>query len=192
MKTKNILLGILFLTFINLNAQEAYLGDIKMTGISYIQSGWMACEGQLLPISSNPALFSLLGVAYGGDGETTFALPDLRSRVPVGQGTGPGLPNYIRGGTGGSTTNTLTTPNLPAHSHSVIAISEDGNSSSPTNNFPAGTKLLDKEYATTGTTTNMNTNMIGNTGSNTAVNNMQPYAVVRYVICVQGLFPSQN
>jgi microcystin-dependent protein len=192
MKKIHLLTAILFLTFINLNAQEAYLGDIKMTGITFTQRGWMPCEGQLLSISNYTALFSLLGTTYGGDGRTTFGLPDLRSRVPVGYGTGPGLPSYNQGNTGGSTTNTLTISNLPAHSHSVIAISEDGNSSSPTNNFPAGTKLLDKEYATTGTTTNMNTNMIGSTGSNTAVNNMQPYAVVRYVICVQGTFPSRN
>jgi len=192
MKKIYTLTTVLFLTFINLNAQEGYLGDIKITGINFTQRGWASCEGQLLAISEHTALYSLLGTQYGGDGRTTFALPDLRSRVPVGVGYVPGFPYYTQGQTGGSTTNTLTIANLPAHNHAVNAISEDGNSSLPTNNFPAGTKLLDKEYATTGTVTNMNTNMIGTTGSNTAVNNMQPYAVVRYVICISGLYPSRN
>lgn len=192
MKNIYFLTAFLFLISTNLKAQDAYLGDIKMTGINFNQRGWMSCEGQLLPISSNTALFSLLGTMYGGDGITTFALPDLRSRVPVGQGQGPGLPNYRQGDKSGSPTTTLTIANLPPHSHSVKAVTDDGNSSLPTNNYPAGTKLLDKEYASDGTFTNMNANVIGNTGSGTAVNNMQPYLVVRYVICVNGLFPSRN
>jgi microcystin-dependent protein len=192
MKQIYLLTTILFLTFINLSAQESYLGDIKMTAIDFNQRNWTSCEGQLLQIASNTALFSLLGTQYGGDGRTSFALPDLRSRVPVGQGQGLGLPNYRQGQRGGSPTNTLTISNLPAHSHSVNAVIEDGNSSSPANNYPAGTKLLDKEYASEGTVTNMNTNMIGTTGRDTAVNNMQPYIVIKYVICVSGLYPSRN
>ena len=192
MKQIYLLSTILFLTFMNLNAQEAYLGDIKMTAINFDQRGWKSCEGQLLSIASYSALFSLLGTQYGGDGRSTFALPDLRSRVPVGKGQGTGLPNYSLGDKGGSTTNTLTKSNLPAHSHTVNAVTEDGNSSSPTENYPAGTKLLDKEYASDGTLSTMNTNMIGETGDNTAVNNMQPYAVVRYVICVIGAYPTRN
>lgn len=192
MKKIYLLTTILFLAFTHINAQDAYLGDIKMTGASFNQYGWLACEGQLLQIAQYNALYSLLGTTYGGDGVYTFALPDLRSRVPVGVGTGPGLPTYAQGSTGGSPTNTLSIANLPAHSHSVTAITEDGNSSLPTNNFPAGTKLLDKEYATTGTATTMNANMIGQTGSNTAINNMQPYLTVRYVICVEGYYPSRN
>ena len=192
MKQIYLLITILFLTFINLNAQDAYLGDIKMTAVNFNQRSWMPCEGQLLSIAENQALFSLLGTNYGGDGRTSFGLPDLRGRVPVGQGRGLGLPTYSEGQKGGSTTNILTISNLPAHNHSVNAVIEDGNSSLPTNNYPAGTKLLDKEYASGGTVTNMNTNMIGTTGSNTAVNNIQPYTVVRYVICISGLFPSRN
>lgn len=176
------------------NAQEAYLGDIKLTAVHFVQSGWMECDGSLLPIAQNTALFSLLGTQYGGDGVTTFALPDLRGRVPIGQGTGPGLPNYAQGSQGGLHTTTLVEANLPAHNHSVHAVVEDGDSASPTDNFPAGTKLLDKEYSTGTSTTStvMNANMIGDTGSGTAVNNMQPYTTLRYVICVQGIYPSQN
>lgn len=192
MKQIYLLTTFYFLTSINLNAQDAYLGDIKMTAINFDQQGWMPCEGQLLSIASNSALFSLLGTTYGGNGETTFALPDLRSRVPVGQGQAAGLPNYNQGQIGGSPTTTLTIANMPAHRHSVIAVVQDGDSSSPTDNYPAGTKLLDKEYATGGTITNMNANMIESTGSGQEVNNMQPYTVVRYVICVSGLYPSQN
>ena len=192
MKQIYLLSTMFFLYFINTYAQDPYLGDIKMTALNFDQRGWMSCEGQQLLISNNSALFSLLGTQYGGDGRTTFNLPDLRSRVPVGKGQGPGLPNYSQGQQGGSTTNTLTISNLPAHSHSVNAVIEDGDSSLPTNNYPAGTKLLDKEYASVGTVTNMNTNMIDETGSDTAVNNMQPYLVIKYVICVTGLYPSRN
>ncbi|MBU2940087.1 tail fiber protein [Lacinutrix sp. C3R15] len=181
--------------FVNtVNAQDAYLGDIKLTAVYFVQSGWMECDGSLLPIAQNTALFSLLGTQYGGDGITTFALPDLRGRVPIGQGAGPGLPSYSQGNQGGLHTTTLVEANLPAHNHSVNAVVEDGDSESPTNNYPAGTKLLDKEYSTgeSTTATVMNENMIGNTGSGTAVNNMQPYTTLRYVICVSGYYPTSN
>ncbi|RSK39991.1 phage tail protein [Mangrovimonas spongiae] len=173
-------------------AQEAYLGDIKLTAITFEQRGWMECDGRLLSIAQHSALFSLLGITYGGDGITTFALPDLRGRVPVGIGSGPGLTTVQLGDTGGSETNTLTVSQMPSHNHTVNAVIEDGNSATPTGNFPAGTKLLDKEYANGGTPTAMNPNMIGNSGGNMPVNNKQPYIGLRYVICVQGIFPSRN
>ncbi|GAA3646109.1 phage tail protein [Flavivirga jejuensis] len=193
-KTIKVLTLFLCLCFANtINAQEAYLGDIKLTAISFNQRGWVSCEGQLLAISQNTALFSLLGTTYGGDGRTTFGLPDLRGRVPMGVGSGPGLPSYREGQKGGSTTNTLTVANLPAHNHTVNAVLEDGNQSVPTSNLPAGTKLLDKEYSdASAANTTMNSGMINNTGGSQAVNNMQPYTVVRYVICTSGLFPSRN
>ncbi|WP_338731875.1 phage tail protein [Mangrovimonas cancribranchiae] len=173
-------------------AQEAYLGDIKLTAINFEQRGWMECDGRLLSIAQHSALFSLIGTIYGGDGITTFALPDLRGRVPVGIGSGPGLTTVQLGDTGGSETNTLTVSQMPSHNHTVNAVVDDGNSATPTGNFPAGTKLLDKEYANGGTATTMNSNMIGSTGNNQPVNNKQPYVGLRYVICVQGYFPSRN
>ncbi len=192
-KTLTILVLLLGLSFSNtIQAQEAYLGDIKLTAINFNQRNWTSCEGQLLPISQNQALFSLLGTQYGGDGRTTFGLPDLRGRVPIGQGNGPGLSNYFQGNQGGLETTTLSTSNLPPHNHPVNGIVEDGDSASPTGTLPAGTKLLDKEYSTGGTATTMNANMVGNTGNGTAANNMQPYVTLRYVICVVGLFPSRN
>lgn len=175
-----------------LQAQEPYLGDIKLTAINFDQRDWVSCDGRLLSISQNSALFSLLGTTYGGDGQTTFALPDLRGRTPVGIGNGPGLTNVIRGQKGGVESNILTVSQLPSHSHSVAAVPVDGNSSSPENNFPAQTKTLDPEYSNASATVSMNSSMIGNTGDGQSVENRQPYLGLRYVICVNGLFPSQN
>ncbi|ARV10744.1 phage tail protein [Winogradskyella sp. PC-19] len=165
---------------------------MKLTGVNFDQRDWLSCDGRLLPIAQNTALFSLLGTTYGGDGQTTFALPDLRGRVPVGIGNGPGLSNVVLGQKGGNETNTLTVSQLPSHNHSVTAVAADGNSSSPANNYPAQTKTLDPEYASVGAATTMNTNMIANTGGGQSVPNRQPYLGVRYVICVSGIFPSQN
>ena len=194
MKKSITILGMLLCLLFssNINAQEAYLGDIKLTAITFTQRGWIACEGQLLPISQNQALFSLLGTTYGGDGRTTFGLPDLRGRVPIGYGNGSGLSNYNQSQKGGSETNTITVNQIPSHSHTINAVEDDGDKSVPTGNYLAGTKTLDTEYALTGTLNIMNTAMVNNTGGNQAVNNIQPYAVVRYVICVQGIFPSRN
>ena len=179
--------------FNTVSAQDAYLGDIKLTAVTFEQRGWMECDGRLLSINQHTALFSLLGTTYGGDGRTTFALPDLRGRVPIGLGQGPGLPNYVQGSKGGATTTTLTVNNLPPHNHTVNAVVEDGNQSVPTGNLPAGTKLLDKEYSdASASNTTMNSAMINNTGEGQPVNNMQPYITLRYVICVQGIFPSRN
>jgi microcystin-dependent protein len=174
------------------NAQEAFIGEIRMFGGTYAPVGWAKCDGQLLQISQNSALFSILGTIYGGDGRTTFALPDLRGRVPMHNGTGPGLPAYEIGEKGGSATTNLTVANLPSHNHQVNGVVEEGNSDSPTNNYPANTKLLDKEYASNGTATAMNAGMIGSTGSNEPINNMQPFQTVTYIIAIQGIYPSRQ
>jgi len=179
-------------SFYDANAQEPYLGDIKLTAINFEQRGWAECNGQLLSIASNTALFSLLGTTYGGDGETTFALPDLRGRVPVHNGQGPGLTNRRQGQVGGTESNTLTVAQMPTHTHTINAVSEDGNQSSPIGNMPAGTKLLDQEYSNATAAGTMNSEMVNSEGGNQSVNNMQPYAVVKYVIALQGLFPSPN
>lgn len=176
----------------NLSAQEYYIGEIRMFAGNFAPTGWAKCEGQLLSIAQNTALFSILGTTYGGDGQTTFALPDLRGRAPIHYGQGPGLSNYVIGQQGGTETTTLTVNNLPAHNHSINGIVEDGNSASPTGNFPAGTKLLDPEYSNSGTVTPMNANMAGYTGGNAPVNNMQPYLTVTYIIALYGIYPSQN
>jgi microcystin-dependent protein len=188
-----LLVTLLFAFSNNLNAQDPYLGDIKLTAVSFTQQGWAECNGQLLPIAQNTALFSLLGTTYGGDGETTFGLPDLRGRVPVGQGTGPGLTPKSMGQTGGLETTALTIVNMPSHRHTINAVTEDGNQSTPGGHLPAGTKLLDKEYSDASpSNATMNASMVNYSGGSQPANNIQPYVTVRYVIATQGIYPSQN
>lgn len=194
MKTifKTLAVVILLLTSNQSTSQEAYLGDIKLTAISFNQRDWLPCEGQLLPIAQYQALFSLLGTNFGGDGMTTFALPDLRGRVPIGIGNGPGLSNVTIGQTGGTESNTLTVNQIPNHNHTINAVTTDGNQSIPTGNLPGGTKFLDREYSDASANTTMNANMVGSTGGGQPIENRQPYIGVRYVICVVGIYPSQN
>ncbi|OEK09718.1 phage tail protein [Flavivirga aquatica] len=163
-----------------------------MFGGNFAPRGWAFCDGQLLPISQYSALFSLLGTTYGGDGRTTFALPDLRGRVAIHPGNGPGLSSYRQGQKGGAETNTLTVNQMPSHRHSVNAVMEDGNESVPTNNVPAGTKVLDKEYSSDTPNTTMKSSIIGNTGGGQPINNIQPYGTVNYIIALQGIFPSRS
>ena len=105
---------------------QPYVGEIRIFGGNFAPAGWMLCQGQLLPISENEVLFQLIGTTYGGDGQNTFALPSLASRVPVHQGTGPGLSTYVIGQTGGVETVTLTTQQIPAHSHVAVTASTSG------------------------------------------------------------------
>ena len=158
-------------------AQEPFLGEIRLVAFPFAPQGWAECNGQLLSIDQNQAL---------------FALPDLRGRVPVGQGTGPGLQSVTQGEKGGVNSNILTVNQLPAHNHAINAVTADGNQSTPGGHLPAGTKLLDREYSDATSTTTMNSNMVSNTGNSQAVNNMQPYLGLRYVIALTGIFPSQN
>jgi len=169
---------------------EPFLGQIVLVPYNFAPVGWLKCEGQILPINQNMALFSLLGTTYGGNGTTTFALPDLRGRVPMSEGTGPGLTTRTLGEMGGSETNTLTISQMPAHNHTVNAVSSEGNQNVPTGNLPADTKGLDKEYSSTGANTTMSPQMIGVTGGNQPVNNVQPYLTMTYIIATQGIFPS--
>ena len=193
---KFILISFVLLTICLTNrvqAQEPLLGEIRMFAGNFAPRGWAMCDGQILSISQNTALFSLLGTIYGGDGRTTFALPDLRGRVPMHHGNGPGLTGKNIGLKSGTETNILTTDNLPSHSHTINAVLEDGNQSIPTGNLPAGTKLLDKEYSDAATAnTTMNATMVNSTGNDQEVNNMQPYLTITYIIALQGIFPSRN
>ncbi|MCG9794194.1 phage tail protein [Flavobacterium algicola] len=187
------LIAFISLSSVKTYSQEAFLGEIRMFAGTFAPRNWALCDGQLLPISQNTALFSLLGTNYGGDGLTTFALPDLRGRVPMHPGNGPGLTNRIQGKQGGTETNVLTTAQMPAHTHTVNAIKDDGNTNVPTNALPANTKLLDKEYSSSTTNTViMNSDMINSTGGGQSVNNMQPYGTVQFIISLTGIFPSRN
>jgi microcystin-dependent protein len=176
---------------------EPTIGTIKMFGGNFAPRSWALCQGQLLPINQNQSLYSILGTTYGGDGRTTFALPDLRGRAPIHEGTGPGLTPRPLGQRGGSETNTLTNNNLASHNHiasgKVKAKNGAGDESNPGGGFPAtaATDLYAEAAGTTMASDAVNVT-INNNGGQQPVNNMQPYLVVNYIICLQGLFPSRN
>jgi microcystin-dependent protein len=173
---------------------EVFLGTIMAFGGNFAPRGWAFCNGQLLSIAQNTALFSILGTTYGGDGRTTFALPDLRGRVAVGMGSGPGLSPVVEGQTGGTETVTLQGTQIPAHSHTVAASTAAG-SVPPSNAFAA--VPVDSQggvgagYAASANTT-LNPATIGGGGGNQPHENRQPYLGVNYIIALQGIFPSRN
>ncbi len=140
-----------------------YLGEIQMVAFNFAPTGWALCNGQLLSISAYEALFELIGTTYGGNGTTTFGLPDLRSRVAVHQGQGSGLSDRIMGEMSGEENHQLTSSEIPAHSHSVAASTSNGTSSSPSGNYPAVNNEGIQHYGTTANGT-MSASMVGNTG----------------------------
>ena len=171
---------------------DPYLGEIRMFGFNFPPEGWALCNGQLLSISQNTALFALLGTYYGGNGTTTFALPNLQSCVPIHQGQGPGLSPYVIGQIGGAENITLTQGQMPEHTHLVQCSSAGGNLASPVNAYPAvessGTSL---DYSNTAGSA-MNGGMNTTAGSTQPHPNIQPYVVVSFCIALQGIFPSRN
>jgi microcystin-dependent protein len=178
---------------------EPFLGEIRMFGGNFAPRGWAFCNGQLLPISSNTALFSLLGTTYGGDGRTTFALPDLRGRVPMHWGQGPGLSSRSLGESSGSESVTLTSSQMPAHTHSAVATvnaSARSDGSSPSGAVPAdggGNNIYSS--APDGSTTmngGMVSTQIGAAGGSQPHANLQPFLCVSFIIALQGIFPSRN
>ena len=194
---KSIITLLLFCCFIyseSANAQDPFIGEIRMFAGNFAPRGWAKCEGQLLPIAQNTALFSIFGTTYGGNGITSFALPDLRGRGPVhgGFSQGPGLPQVNLGQKGGAAEFTISSANMPSHSHQVTAVAADGTSASPNNNYLAQTKTLDPEYATGGAPTTMNSAMIGNTGGGQSISHRSPYTGVTFIIALVGIYPSQN
>ena len=173
---------------------DPFIAQIIMFGGNFAPRGWAFCDGQLLAISQNTALFSLLGTTYGGDGRTTFGLPDLRGRVPIHPGNGPGLPSLTLGAKGGSATNTLSVAQLPAHNHAAAAqaanpVGRGEGTASPNNAYPAegGTYATVKNVAMAADSVS-----VGLTGSNQPVNNMQPFTGINYIIALQGVFPSRS
>ena len=166
---------------------EPFIGEIRLVPFNFAPKGWAKCEGQLLPINQNQALFALIGTFYGGDGRTTFALPDLRGRVPVGAGQPPAGSEYPLGATGGEETVALRTRQLPSHGHAVHASSAAGTTKSPATAYPAGGGA----YAAA-QNVRMKAAMIGRTGGGESHENRQPYLSLNYVIALQGIFPAQN
>ena len=170
---------------------EPFLGEIRMFGFNFAPQGWAMCNGQILPISQNTALFSLLGTQYGGNGQTTFALPDLRGRVAIHEGQGPGLSPYTIGQVGGSESVTLLSSQLPAHNHPFTppCNTDDPSAGSPKNNFPA--TVGNPIYATT-TNATMGAGTTGLSGGGQPFPILQPYLVINFCIALQGIFPSRN
>lgn len=170
---------------------EPLLGSIMLFAGTFAPRGWAFCNGQLLAISQNQALFSIIGTIYGGDGRTTFGLPDLRGRVPVGAGQGPGLSNYPMGSNVGNETTTLSVNHLPSHSHSLRGSSSPGTSNSPGGNVPAVNRDGILHYGPD-SDIDMNSGGVTNTGGNQPVNNIQPVLAMHYCIALQGIFPSRS
>lgn len=171
---------------------EPLIAEIIMFAGNFAPRGWAFCQGQILPIAQNTALFSLLGTTFGGNGQTTYALPDLRGRVPVGTGQGPGLPTINLGEMSGTPTHTLIVTEMPAHSHAVNATTTPGDQSVPTSNFLANSGATDREYQAGPANTIMNPQMIGITGGSQPFSIMQPYLGMNYIIALQGIYPSRN
>jgi microcystin-dependent protein len=170
-----------------------FLGEIRMFGFNFAPVGWALCNGQLLPIQSYTALFSLLGTTYGGNGTTTFALPNLQSRVPIHMGQGSGLSQYIIGQAGGAESVTLLAAHMPTHTHAVAANSIPANTDSPAGAFPADTAAAGgSSYSNATDNTLMNPGMIAPTGGSQPHTNIQPYLVLNFCIALEGVFPSRS
>ncbi|BDD05133.1 phage tail protein [Aureibacter tunicatorum] len=192
---------------------EGTIGEIRLFGGNFAPRAWALCNGQLLSIAQNTALFSILGTTYGGDGRTTFALPDLRGRAAISSGTGPGLSTHKLGARSGTETVVLSQLQIPSHNHSaqftqtagvthINAVADSANQEDPTNNYLAAANIAgtnqiysdktpDSQLASSPVTVT-GTVAVGLTGASQDHNNMQPYLVVHYIICLQGVFPSRS
>jgi microcystin-dependent protein len=165
---------------------EPFLGEVKMISFNYPPKGWAFCNGQLLPINQNQALFSLFGTMYGGDGRVTFGLPNLQGRVPVHLGNG-----FVQGQAGGEQAHTLTKNEMAQHIHFVIADTAPGNANpTGTSRFAASTSQA--LYAPPNNLTAMDPALIGNAGGSQPHENMQPYLCINFIVALQGIFPSRN
>ncbi|WP_418263799.1 phage tail protein [Flavobacterium faecale] len=186
---------------------DPFIGEIKMFGGNFAPRGWAFCEGQILPIAQNQALFSILGTIYGGDGRVSFALPDLRGRVSMHPGQGPGLSDYRLGQNGGAEINILNVAQMPSHNHiatgTIKASTADGTTNDPAGNVLAAGKtaveratFVDSNIYTAAANTAMASNAVsvtvGNNGGNQPINNMSPYLTVNYIIALEGVFPSRS
>jgi len=163
---------------------QPYVGEIRMFAGNFAPAGWMFCEGQLLPISENETLFQLIGTTYGGDGESTFALPDLRGRIPIHQGNG-----FILAETGGAEEITLTVSQIPAHSHAFLGSTNVSQDTTPQGKVvgQSGSALL---YIQDTTDSNMSAQAVGSVGGSQPHTNFQPYLCVDFIISLFGIFPS--
>jgi microcystin-dependent protein len=168
----------------------AYIGEIRIFAGNFAPAGWMFCEGQLIPISENDTLFAVIGTTYGGDGQETFALPDLQGRLPVHQGTGKGLGAYVLGEAAGVEEVTLNQQQIPTHTHALMGSLNQASATDPTGNLLA---KPDKNLyrPEPGSVSAMATQSIGPAGGNQPHTNFQPYLCMNYIISLFGIFPTQ-
>lgn len=174
---------------------EGTLAEIRSFAGNFAPRGWVLCDGQLLSIAQWTAVFALIGTTYGGDGQTTFGVPDLRGRLPVGEGTGPGLPGMTLGEVSGSENVTLTTNQIPMHNHAATApAASTSTTSTPSASVSPGPVTLGAAVSKGFGTADLNlaSPTLGAAGGSQPHNNMQPYLGMNYIMCVEGIFPSRN
>ena len=171
---------------------QPYIGEIRMFAGNFAPAGWMFCDGQSLPISENDALFTLIGTTYGGDGQETFNLPNLQSRVPLHMGTGPGGTTYQLGEMAGTEQETLTVQQIPNHSHPLTASTVAGSQPSPVGGTLAQTSGGIALYYEGQPTDNMNAQAITPQGGSQPHENTQPFLCINYIISLFGIFPPPN
>ena len=179
---------------------EAFIGSIILFSGNFAPRNWAFCQGQILPINQNQALFAIVGATYGGNGTTTFALPDLRGRAAIGTGTAPGLLPIQLGQSGGQANVTLMSTQIPLHTHTLQGVNAPATTSTPQNGLlatwngttDAGDNVTGHSFATSGIPVPLAPTSIGQTGGSQHHNNMQPYLGLNYIICLFGIYPSQG
>lgn len=172
---------------------EPFLAEIRIVGFNFAPRGWAFCDGQILPINQNQSLYSLLGTTYGGDGRTTFGLPDMRGRIPIHQGWGPGLSNRPLGSKSGQEGEILSASQIGSHTHTSRGTTGTGTANSPDGAIfanPGGTILTYKAGATQRAA--MNADAIGHTGGSQAHDNVQPFVCVNFIVALFGIYPSRS
>jgi microcystin-dependent protein len=173
-----------------------FVGEIRIFPFNFAPKGWAMCDGQLLPISQNTALFSLLGTNFGGDGKSNFGLPNLEGRAPMFYGSGPGLTPHVIGEVSGEPNVTLTSVQMPVHNHAAAGDTSTATSNSPFNNLPAvpavNRRLLNQMYSVMGPNVPMLAGNALSAGGGSAHNNLQPYLVLNFCIALQGIFPARS
>ncbi|GAB2809472.1 phage tail protein [Ferruginibacter profundus] len=172
--------------------QDPFIGNVILFGGTFAPVGWAFCDGSLLPISENDALFNLIGTTYGGDGQVTFALPDLRGRMPIHQGQGPGLSTYVIGQVAGTEAVTLLPGQIPPHSHTVLSNSGTAGTNVPNANFLAAQSTLSEYIAGSSVNSVMSPVAIANSTGGLPHANIMPSLAMNYIIALQGIYPQQS
>ena len=170
---------------------EPFVGEIRMFAGNFSPRGWALCDGQLLAVSQNDALFSLLGTIYGGDGRTTFGLPDLRGRVPIHAGQGPGLSDRRLGAKSGAETVTLNTHQLPSHTHPIKGTNDAATATDPAGQVPAQSSTIDL-YVSTAPTVNLNPAAVPGVGGSGSHSNLMPTLCINFIVALFGIYPSRQ